>query len=186
MPEYSTGRIYNTTHDYNVYVHVCVHACVHVHVCACMSVCMHGCVFSSHSRDWDQNTYTWKTMKNKYIYTHTQSSTLILHVKICHQNIAMRAIKHVCTINTFLFACLLLFPYILQDFYCWCSLLPKIVSYWAIQAGLLTPLTFARHCLSPLVAFTSGAYFCDNGRRWPWICEFYTANFKGIFGGPSS
>ena len=30
---------------------------------------------------------------------------------------------------------------------------------WAVQAGLLTPLTFARHRLSPLAAFTSGAYF---------------------------
>ena len=56
--------------------------------------------------------------------------------------------------------------------------------YWAIQAGLLTPLTFARHRLSPLATFTSGAYFLHNGRRWQWICEFYTANFKGIFGGP--
>ena len=55
--------------------------------------------------------------------------------------------------------------------------------YWAIQAGLLTPLTFAQHCLSPLAAFTSGACFFQNGRRWQWICEFYTANFKGIFGG---
>ena len=36
--------------------------------------------------------------------------------------------------------------------------------YWAIQAGLLTPLTFARHRLSPLAAFTSGAYFLHNGR----------------------
>ena len=32
-------------------------------------------------------------------------------------------------------------------------------SYWAIQTGLLTPLTFARHRLSPLATFTSGAYF---------------------------
>ena len=56
--------------------------------------------------------------------------------------------------------------------------------YWAIQAGLLTPLTFARHRLSPLVAFTSGAYFLHNGRRWQWICEFYTARVKGIFWGP--
>ena len=39
------------------------------------------------------------------------------------------------------------------------------VIYWAIQAGLLTPLTFARHRLSPLAAFTSGAYFLHNGRR---------------------
>ena len=38
-------------------------------------------------------------------------------------------------------------------------------SYWAIQAGLLTPLTFARHRLSPLAAFTSGAYFLHNGRQ---------------------
>ena len=37
--------------------------------------------------------------------------------------------------------------------------------YWAIQAGLLTPLTFARHRLSPLATFTSGAYFLRNGRR---------------------
>ena len=34
-----------------------------------------------------------------------------------------------------------------------------IQHYWTIQAGLLTPLTFARHRLSPLAAFTSGAYF---------------------------
>ena len=56
--------------------------------------------------------------------------------------------------------------------------------YWAIQAELLTPLTFARHRLSPLAAFTSGAYFLHNGRRWQWIWEFYTASFKGIFGSP--
>ena len=63
----------------------------------------------------------------------------------------------------------------------WCT---QIAQYWVIQAGLLTPLTFAWHRLSPLAAFTSGAYFLSNGRRWQWICEFYTANFKGIFGGP--
>ena len=49
-----------------------------------------------------------------------------------------------------------------------------------IQVGLLTPLTFAWHRLSPLAAFTSGAYFLHSGRWWQWICEFYTANFKGI------
>ena len=37
--------------------------------------------------------------------------------------------------------------------------------YWAIQVGLLTPLTFARHRLSPLAALTSGVYFLHNGRR---------------------
>ena len=35
----------------------------------------------------------------------------------------------------------------------------------AVQVGLLTPLTFARHRLSPLAAFTAGAYFLRNGRR---------------------
>ena len=33
-----------------------------------------------------------------------------------------------------------------------------LLTFWAIQVGLLTPLTFARHRLSPLAAFNSGAY----------------------------
>ena len=33
-----------------------------------------------------------------------------------------------------------------------------------VQAWLLTPLTFARHSLSPLAAFTSSVYFLHNGR----------------------
>ena len=37
--------------------------------------------------------------------------------------------------------------------------------YWAVQEGLLTPLTFARRRFIPLAAFTSGAYFLHNGRR---------------------
>ena len=37
--------------------------------------------------------------------------------------------------------------------------------YWAIQAGLLTPLTFAQHRLNPLATFTSSVYFLHNGRR---------------------
>ena len=41
----------------------------------------------------------------------------------------------------------------------------KSHNYWAIKVGLLTPLTFARHRLSPLAAFISGAYFLHNGRR---------------------
>ena len=40
-----------------------------------------------------------------------------------------------------------------------------VILITTIQAGLLTPLTFARHRLSPLAAFTSGAYFLHNGRR---------------------
>ena len=47
--------------------------------------------------------------------------------------------------------------------------------------GLLTPLTFARHRLSPLASFTSSAYFLHNGRRWQWACELYTASCKGVF-----
>ena len=37
--------------------------------------------------------------------------------------------------------------------------------YWAVQAGLLTPLTFTLYCLSPLAAFTSGVCFLYNGRQ---------------------
>ena len=58
------------------------------------------------------------------------------------------------------------------------------LAHWAIQVGLLTPLTFAWHRLSPLVAFTSGAYFLHNGRWWQWICKLYTANFKSFFWRP--
>ena len=43
---------------------------------------------------------------------------------------------------------------------------------WAVHSvllgasgGLLTPLTFTRHRLSPLAVFTSGTYFLHNGRR---------------------
>ena len=35
--------------------------------------------------------------------------------------------------------------------------------YWAVQAGLLTPLIFARHHLSPLVAFT---FLCVLSSQW--------------------
>ena len=45
------------------------------------------------------------------------------------------------------------------------SLYSVVSVYWAVQAGLLTPLTFVRHRLSPLAAFTSGAYFLHNGKR---------------------
>ena len=54
---------------------------------------------------------------------------------------------------------------------------------WSSSGGLLTPLTFAWHHLSPLAAFTFGAYFLHSGQQWQWIC---TASFKGIFGGPLS
>ena len=54
-------------------------------------------------------------------------------------------------------------------------------AYWV---GLLIPLTFAWHRLSPLAAFTSSAYFLHNGKQWQWICKFYTASFKGISRGP--
>ena len=44
-------------------------------------------------------------------------------------------------------------------------------AYWAIQAGLLTPLNFARHRLSPLAAFTSGAYFLQ---QWKAVTVNFT------------
>ena len=47
--------------------------------------------------------------------------------------------------------------------------------YWAVQAALLTPLTFAQHCLSPLAAFTSSAYFLHNQTMEGGDSEF--ANF---------
>ena len=68
----------------------------------------------------------------------------------------------------------------------WRTINTILSPYWAIQAGLLIPLTFARNRLSPLAAFTSGAYFLHSGRRWQWISKFYTANAKGIFWGPLS
>ena len=62
----------------------------------------------------------------------------------------------------------------------------RVLLLLAVQAGLLTPLTFTWHRWSPLAAFTSGAYFLHNGRRWQWICKFCSANFQDIFGGPYS
>ena len=37
-----------------------------------------------------------------------------------------------------------------------------VVKSWAVQVGLLTPLTFTQHRLSPLAVFTSSAYFLHN------------------------
>ena len=59
----------------------------------------------------------------------------------------------------------------------------KFHPYWAVQAGLLTPLIFTQHHLCPLAVFTSSVYFLHNGRRWQWICKVYNANFKVIFEG---
>ena len=50
--------------------------------------------------------------------------------------------------------------------------------YWAVQAGLLTPFTFARHRLSPLAAFTSGAYFLHTGRRDRELANFTLPTLK--------
>ena len=50
--------------------------------------------------------------------------------------------------------------------------------YWAVQAGLLTPLTFARHCLSPLAAFTSGVYFLNNGNHDSEFANFTLPTLK--------
>ena len=81
------------------------------------------------------------------------------------------------------------FTDLVTEFVCKNTWLSQLV-YWAVQARLLTPLTFAWHSFkSPLAAFTSGAYFLFNsvnGRWWQWICKFYTASFKSIIGGPES
>ena len=58
--------------------------------------------------------------------------------------------------------------------------------YWVVQVGLLTPLTFTVHHLSPLAVFSSGVYSFDSGRWQQWIREVYNANLKGIFEGPLS
>ena len=55
-----------------------------------------------------------------------------------------------------------------------------LLLYWAVQAGLLTPLTFARHHLSPLAAFTSGAYFLHNGRRDSEFAKFTLPTLKAF------
>ena len=50
----------------------------------------------------------------------------------------------------------------------------------AVQAGLLTPLTFARQRLSPLAAFTSGAYLLHNGRRDSEFVNFTLPTLKAF------
>ena len=59
-------------------------------------------------------------------------------------------------------------------------------SYWAVQAGLLTPLTFARHCLIPLAAFTSGAYFLQDSEfaniTLPTLKAFLEARSQNVSG----
>ena len=55
--------------------------------------------------------------------------------------------------------------------------------YWVIQAGLLTPLTFARRRLSPLAAFTSGAYFLHNANFiLPTLKAFFEARSHNMSG----
>ena len=44
---------------------------------------------------------------------------------------------------------------------------------WAVQAGAVNSLDVSRHRLSPLVAFTSGAYFLHNVEG----CDSEFANF---------
>ena len=55
---------------------------------------------------------------------------------------------------------------------------------WEIQAGLLTPLNFARHRLSPLADFTSGAPFLHNGMAnftLPTLKAFFEARSHNVF-----
>ena len=47
-----------------------------------------------------------------------------------------------------------------------------------VKAGLLIPLIFTWHRLSPLAVFTSGAHFVHKWRQWQSIREICSANFK--------
>jgi len=48
------------------------------------------------------------------------------------------------------------------------------------SGGFIDSLKLYLAPLSPLAAFTSGAYFLHNERRWQQICKVYSASFKGI------
>ena len=50
-----------------------------------------------------------------------------------------------------------------------------------VQTGLLTPLNFTWHRLSPLTAFTSGVYFLHNGRQCQWICKFTVPALEAFY-----
>ena len=58
-------------------------------------------------------------------------------------------------------------------------------SYWAIQVGLLTPLTFARHRLSPLAAlFPVHTFFTMEGGDRE-FANFTLPTLKAFFEAPS-
>ena len=60
--------------------------------------------------------------------------------------------------------------------------------YWAVQVGLLTPLIFAQHRLSPLAAFISGTNFLHSGSSefanfmLPALKSFLEARSQSVFG----
>ena len=49
------------------------------------------------------------------------------------------------------------------------------------SGGVVNPLTFARHRLRPLAAFTSGAYFLLNGRRDSEFANFTPPTLKAFW-----
>ena len=65
--------------------------------------------------------------------------------------------------HCYIFMCCTLYSVIIALYFCVVLCISFFWLYisvpWAVQARLLTPLTFARHRLSPLAAFTSDAYF---------------------------
>ena len=52
------------------------------------------------------------------------------------------------------------------------------------SGGVVNSLDFCPASLKSLGCFYFQCVFLHNGRRRQWICKFFTANFKGIFGGP--
>ena len=63
-----------------------------------------------------------------------------------------------------------------------CLLYDLIDSCRAVQVGLLTPLTFARYCLSPLAAFTLGATFFTMEGSDSEFANFTLPNLKAFWG----
>ena len=74
--------------------------------------------------------------------------------------------------------------------FCFCKAWHAHPCQWdtALLGGsgrVVNSLDFCPALLKSLGCFASGKWdFLHNGKQWQWICEFYTANFKVIFGGP--
>ena len=153
--------------------------CVHVCVCVCMCVCVcHVCVMFSWPyfffaecavvQHWQCGVIWKKSGECPGGNEHRTSQLCQCYLQNRNRNVRSSSI---------LFKGFAIFFF---------SLLGGLLAfwiYWVVQAGLFDfdPLTFTQHRLA---VFTSDGYFLHNGRQREWICEVYSANFKGIFEGP--